>query len=459
MSTSSIDTALAPPPEIAPAGPGTGARLLAVLEAFVASLREWPGALHQLNEVELADAVGSLLGVAGRAENVAALVAADALTRGTVDRSTATGAPGWVAQRARGVDPVVIRRVGAVATQCAQPRNLVVAQSLAAGSASVSAALVALREVPRVCAQLPGADRDQMLLRYLSLTGFGSRALTELSTRIIGQFAPEQLVHDEEVQQRRESVRWFELQCGLTRFEADLSAGHAATVKHALQFLSAPAPQPCPEGQATLKGAGSAPDRDLRTPANRRAGALVRLVETAADVLDSAAGRAVGEVNGTAKVVVTLDYKTLLSGLQEAGRLPTYLPGVGRTSDGDHLDPGTLRRLACDADIIPMVLGGRSEPLDVGRARRLFTGGLRAAIIHRDGGCTFPDCDRPPDWCDAHHVNPWWCGGDTNLANAALLCARHHTIVHRDLLTARVEATGVTWDLTPGLMPSVRAVA
>ncbi len=207
----------------------------------------------------------------------------------------------------------------------------------------------------------------------------------------------------------------------------------------------------------------TAPDRDVRTPGKRRADALVRLVETAANVLDGTASRPVGEIGGTAKLVVTLDYDTLLARLQGTGHLdvadhasaPTYLPGVGRTSDGQLLDAGTLRRLACDADVIPMVLGGACEPLDVGRAKRLFTGALRAAIIHRDQGCTFPDCDRPPDWCDAHHVNPWWSGGETSLANAALLCARHHTIVHRDLLSAHLEAEGVTWNMTPGLMPNM----
>ncbi|MEO8850968.1 MAG: HNH endonuclease signature motif containing protein, partial [Allobranchiibius sp.] len=61
--------------------------------------------------------------------------------------------------------------------------------------------------------------------------------------------------------------------------------------------------------------------------------------------------------------------------------------------------------------------------------------------------------DRPPGWCDAHHITPWWYGGATTLTNAALLCARHHTIVHRNLLTAQVTATSVTWNPQPGLMP------
>ncbi|XAS77053.1 DUF222 domain-containing protein [Dermatophilaceae bacterium Sec6.4] len=475
MNSTAIDVALTPPPMIVSATLCVGAALVELVIQFEAGLRELPGALYQLDEAGLGSLVGSLLGIVGRAENVAALATADALTRGTVANSTATGAPGWVAQQAHGVDPVVVHRAGAVGRDCANPVNRVVAQSLAAGSASVPAAAVALREVPNVLKQLPCADRDDLLLRYLSLTRFGSRALKELSTLIIGRFAPEQLVRDEQVQQQRESVHWYDLSGGLTRFEADLSAGHAATVKHALLFLSAPAPQPCPDGaltngdgacstveQAQPMAGATAPDRDVRTPGKRRADALVRLVETAANVLDGTASRPVGEIGGTAKLVVTLDYDTLLARLQGTGLLdvadhasaPTYLAGVGRTTDGQLLDAGTLRRLACDADLIPMVLGGASQPLDVGRAKRLFTGGLRAAIIHRDQGCTFPDCDRPPDWCDAHHVNPWWSGGETSLANAALLCARHHTIVHRDLLSAHLEAEGVTWNRTPGLMPN-----
>ncbi|XAS75564.1 DUF222 domain-containing protein [Dermatophilaceae bacterium Sec6.4] len=448
------DHAPSPPSPIAPAAPGTGARLMGLLTDFLASLDTWPGVLFQLSEADLGDVVSSMLTVVCRAENVAVLTTAEALTRGTVAGSMATGAPGWVAQHARGVDPVVVRRVGAVGVECADPRNQVVSCCLAAGSASVAVAAVALREVPRVCRQLPCADRDEMLLRYLSLSSYGSRALKELSTRIIGRFAPEQLAGDEEVQQECESVRWYALSGGLTRFEADLSTAHAATVKHALQFLSAPTPQGCPDTAPDDTTGGADRDRDLRTPGKRRADALLRLVETAAGVLDGTAPRPVGETGGTAKLVVTLDYNTLLARLRDADKLPGYLPGIGRTADGDLIDAGTLRRLACDADLIPMVLGGASQPLDVGRARRLFTGGLRAAVIHRDHGCTFPDCDRPPDWCDAHHVTPWWTGGETTLTNAALLCARHHTIVHRDLLTADVTATGVTWNTTPGLMPN-----
>ncbi|NYJ75166.1 HNH endonuclease signature motif containing protein [Allobranchiibius huperziae] len=444
-----------------PAAPGAGARLMALLGDFSSALEEWPGALWQLDEAALGEVVGSMLRMGGRMENVAALATADALSRGTVANSTATGAPAWVARQATGVEPTVVRRVGRVGVDCADPRNQVVVDALADGSASVPVADVALREVPRILPQLPTADRDDLLGRYPSLSAHGARALRELSTRILGEYAPERLVRDEERQQDCESVFWADLPSGLTRFVAELSSGHAAVVKHALRALSAPAPVETQAGTSVA-------ERDTRTPAKRRADALVRLIDTAAGVLDGTSSRPVGEFGGTAKILVTMDYNTLYEGLRDAGRLddlsengshetrsaPTYLPGIGRTTDGEHLDAGTLRRMACDADLIPAVLGTDSEPLDVGRAKRLFTGGLRTAIIHRDQHCTFPGCERPPDWCDAHHVRPWWAGGQTTLTNAALLYARHHTIVHRDLLTATVTPTGVTWDLTPGLMPT-----
>jgi hypothetical protein len=70
------------------------------------------------------------------------------------------------------------------------------------------------------------------------------------------------------------------------------------------------------------------------------------------------------------------------------------------TETGVPLSAGLARRLACDATIIPIVLGAASEPLDVGRATRLIPPAIRRALIARDRGCAFPGCRRPPRWCD-----------------------------------------------------------
>lgn len=94
--------------------------------------------------------------------------------------------------------------------------------------------------------------------------------------------------------------------------------------------------------------------------------------------------------------------------------------------------PATLvRRLACNAGVIPVVLGGRSEAVDIGRKARTFPASIRRLLVARDQGCSFPGCDRPPKHCDAHHVRPWSEGGETSIGNAALLCRHHHTLIHQ----------------------------
>ena len=100
------------------------------------------------------------------------------------------------------------------------------------------------------------------------------------------------------------------------------------------------------------------------------------------------------------------------------------------------LDTGTrisarqARRLACEAGIIPAVLGGRSEVLDLGRTRRFHTKAQRIALALRDQGCTADGCDLPPAACHAHHGIRWSDGGPTNIDDGRLLCHRHHRVIH-----------------------------
>lgn len=109
-------------------------------------------------------------------------------------------------------------------------------------------------------------------------------------------------------------------------------------------------------------------------------------------------------------------------------------PGMGRTFTREALTPGQVRRMVCEADLIPVVLGTDSEILDVGRESRLATPGQLKKLWLRDEECTFPGCSIPNTWCDAHHVTWWSRDGHTDIDNLALLCGRHHTIVHeRDL--------------------------
>lgn len=89
------------------------------------------------------------------------------------------------------------------------------------------------------------------------------------------------------------------------------------------------------------------------------------------------------------------------------------------------------RRLACTASILPVVLGGAGEVLDLGRARRLFSSGQRKAMAIRDCHCRAEGCDIQAAWCEAHHATtPWSRGGGTDLADGALLCSFHHRRAH-----------------------------
>ncbi len=137
-------------------------------------------------------------------------------------------------------------------------------------------------------------------------------------------------------------------------------------------------------------------------------------------------------------LILTLDYTKLAAEV-----------GTGTLDTGDHLPAGTVRRLACDAKIIPAVLGGPSQPLDLGRAQRTVTTALRRALVLRDAGCTFPGCDLPPGWCDAHHLLSWANGGPTDLNNTVLLCPRHHHTAHHQHWTIRIAGDGLPEFIPP----------
>ncbi|KRF37653.1 HNH endonuclease signature motif containing protein [Nocardioides sp. Soil805] len=125
---------------------------------------------------------------------------------------------------------------------------------------------------------------------------------------------------------------------------------------------------------------------------------------------------------GTATaVVITMDLDSLMTGL-----------GIATTSTGHRITASEARRLACTAKIVPAVLGGTSEVLDLGRAKRLYNTAQRKAMDLRDGDCRAEGCDIPAAWCEAHHLTPWSKGGKTDLADGVLLCSHHHHRAHDD---------------------------
>jgi len=156
---------------------------------------------------------------------------------------------------------------------------------------------------------------------------------------------------------------------------------------------------------------------DVRTPAQRRADALGDVCRFYLDHNTESV------TSGGEKphITVTIDWEAL------RGKA-TQLPELVSMPVG----PETVRRITCDAGIIPMVLGSDSEPLDVGRKTRTIPAAIRRALEHRDQGCTWEGCSAPISWCDAHHRTHWADGGLTSLDNLTLLCRTHHTATHNE---------------------------
>ncbi len=167
-----------------------------------------------------------------------------------------------------------------------------------------------------------------------------------------------------------------------------LSALHGAMLEKALHALAAPRHRAAVDGHA-----------GPRRPTPERMGRAF------AEYLEAYPTTKLPKAGGVAAtVVVTIPLATLMGGLKAAS-----------LDTGGLLSAGAARRLACRAGIIPMVLGGDSEVLDVARQHRFHPTPIRVAMGIRDGGCTAQGCDWPPGMCHAHHKTPWHQGGGTSL--------------------------------------------
>jgi len=108
--------------------------------------------------------------------------------------------------------------------------------------------------------------------------------------------------------------------------------------------------------------------------------------------------------------------------------------GPGRI-DGQSaaISVASVMRLACDGGLVPILFEDDGGSLNLGNRKRLHNSRQRTVIAARDGGCIAPNCDRPPSWCEVHHIVPYSEGGRTDLADGVLLCRHHHMLVHKRL--------------------------
>ena len=217
-------------------------------------------------------------------------------------------------------------------------------------------------------------DHDAKALRIL-----GRRLLEVVAPEVADAEEARRLEDEEAAARAKASLTMSDDGHGTCHGRFTLPSLHGSMLRKALLAIATPARHP---------------DRPAETPTKHKLGlAFMEYLETRPeDSIPTAGGVA-------ATVVVTIDLDTLMGGLKAAG-----------LCDGTRISAGEARRMACLAGVIPVVLGGKSEPLDVGRERRFHSKAQRIALGVRDGGCTAEGCDRPPSMCHAHHDQPW-CQG------------------------------------------------
>jgi uncharacterized protein DUF222/HNH endonuclease len=375
--------------------------------AKLAAVALWP-----LSDTDLTD----MLRTAHRLEQAAATLQArlvhEASARGLPTAHGHRSATGWVRSLLR-LDPQPARELTDHATTLARHPDLeqaVLDARLDLRQATVIAATVTalpadladldqvgLADTARITEQAQAMLLDMAgQLPAYQLRRAGERILTHVAPHLAEQAEQAALAKQDARNHGRRGVTLSLPVDGLVRLSGLLTTEDAATVHAALDPLCNP-----------IAG-------DDRSAAHRRADALIDVCRLALRT-----GELPGDGGEPAQLSLTVGYHPLTRAL-----------GTATTDTGARLSPATARRMACDAKILPIVLGGDGQILDAGRTRRLATGPLRRALHIRDQGCAFPGCDRPPRWTDAHHIVAWTGGGPTEVDNLVLLCRRHHRLIH-----------------------------
>ena len=405
----------------------------AQIRAATRTVAELVASLWQVQGAELGALLGEFDALAAVACGARVAVVGEAEARGEISASQAGSTAGWVAEHA----PTLAAGSGAgqvarLVRECSRPDLTSVRAAAVSGQVSVLTALTVVSEYARLKPRLREEAAPTVLKGLLDMgIADGPKGVRSLRPALLaahgadGEFQADADTAERLVSLSRPSTD----ELGALTYQLMLDPAGAAALEAAIGPLSAPVPGP--DGE-----------RDPRSPQLRRGQALIEVCRRAT----SAGDRPPSGVKTT--LMLTMSYDDLAARVGAA-------TVVGSTQGGSLIAPETVRRLACDANVIPTVLGGRGEILDLGRSTRLATPGQLAALWLRDAGCSFPGCTTPAHWCDAHHLVHWADGGTSDLNNLALLCGRHHSVVHRDHLIGHVThasaATGaVTWNVIPG---------
>ncbi len=372
-------------------------------------------------DAAVTDVVVAAEQVIRRAQAVQAVAVAEGQRRDLAKQVAATGTTAWLSGLLT-VKPAHAKRVSRLAEHLDTGVEAT-RQALAAGAIDVDQAEVIASAVGGLPSEVGDGLRGKAecyLLEQAELHHAG--VLAGLAAHLLDVVAPDladaKLAEALEREERRDATRRNTFSATATHrgrmaLRGELDPESWALVAAALGPLAAPASGVDPDGVQV---------RDQRSVGQRHADALVEVCSRtlAAETLPTSGGF-------PAHVAVTMDYDRLRE-----------TAGVGLLDTGAPIPAADLRRVLCDAGVLPVVLDSTGVPLDVGRLRRVVSRELRRAVQVRDIGCAFPGCTRPAAWCQVHHLAHWVDNGTTSLANAVLLCGHHHRVIHRNQWTVRM---------------------
>jgi hypothetical protein len=266
-------------------------------------------------------------------------------------------------------------------------------------------------------APAPWAHAEQELAQ--AATTLSPRGLDQVAKQLLAHLDPDGVAPDER-EERFDGLRLTARRDGSLWLRAVIrDAVDAELIREGFDAASTPAG---PDDDRTLENRQAAALKEFVLHATAPGGLLDTDTDTDTDTTaepEPEGARTAVRSPGRPVLTVTIDHRWLQLAV-----------GHGTLESGALADTASIRRWACDAGIVPMLLATRSEPLDVGRLSYTVPEGMRRALIARDGGCAFPGCTRRPRRCHAHHVEHWVDGGSTCLENLVLLCRFHHQLVH-----------------------------
>ncbi len=326
-----------------------------------------------------------------------------------------------------------------------------IAAAVGSGGVSVAAADALLNGL-----RGPGAGRDALDAVALEAAaaeaiaradGLTPEQLGELARDLRAELAEASVEDRERGLRARRALRLFREADGMTRLVAMLDPESAALVRSAFDAVTSPrrgGPRFVDVGERARAVRLAS---DPRTTEQVALDAFVELVRLGSAVEP-------GDLVGTRKPAV----RVLVTDADLRART-----GVARIEgSSEPVSIATAARHICESGTVPILFDSAGQVVNLGRDQRLFTPRQRIALGARDGGCVWPGCDRPPSWCEAHHIDEWKAhGGRTDVADGVLLCRFHHLYVHdqRWRIVRGAGEESATYTATRGTSAPVRLVS